>query len=62
MSPRRRDPRRKAELRTYLAKFPKALLVSREQAELEAEGGFPGQQTVWKLWDEFDRLCGKGRR
>jgi hypothetical protein len=54
---------REKELRKYLAKFPKKLLVSKEQAIKEAASGFPGQLTVWKLWEEYEALrAGKRRK
>jgi hypothetical protein len=49
------------ELREYLKDFPKDVLVTREQAELAAKGGFPNQLKVWGLWDEYDRLKGMGK-
>ena len=58
----RRDERRKAALKAYLAKFPKDVLASKKQAEVEAASGYPGQRLIWKLWDEYDRRCGKKAR
>lgn len=53
---------RKNQLKAYLAKFPKDLLASKKQAEVEAASGYPGQRLIWKLWDEYDRRCGKKAR
>ena len=53
---------RREKLKKKLKKFPKDVLVSREQAQREADNGYPGQLTVWGWWDEYDERCGKGKK
>jgi hypothetical protein len=50
---------RREKLKIYLKKFPKDVLVSREQAQREADNGYSGQLTVWERWDEYEMLSGK---